>query len=84
MSYYADIALDDAISEARREYDWDMEYELNQEEQSGRHTIYHYRVYVQGQYAYEAEEFFNEFNFYSVDEVMGGDYDSVLHVEIKD
>lgn len=84
MSYYPDIELDEAISEARREYDWDIKFVLNQEEQLGRNTIYHYKVYVEGQYAYEAEEFFSDFDFYSVDEVMGGDYDSTLHIEIRD
>ncbi len=84
MSYYNDIALDKAIKEAEREYDWDISYEQRGEEEIGRSTLDHYRVYIDGQYAQdEAEDFFRDFDFYSVS-VYTTDYSYCeLEIEIK-
>lgn len=68
MSYYNDIALDKAIKETERYYDWDINYEMiESEEIGGGGVIELYEVDIDGQYAErDAIKFFKVREFYSV------------------
>ena len=84
MGYYNDIALDKAIKEAEREYDWDIRFEFLESQEVGSYDLELYAVYIDGQYAEdEAEDFFSDFDFYSVS-VWDRDYSyCVLHIEMR-
>lgn len=85
MSYYNDNALDKAIKEAQREYDWDISYEMiESQEIGGGGVIELYSVDIDGQYADdEAQDFFLDFDFYSVT-IFTTDYSfCTLHIEMR-
>ena len=85
MGYYNDIALDKAIKEAEREYDWDIDYEMVESQEIGGGDVLElYSVDIDGQYAEDdAEDFFRDFDFYSVT-VWTTDYSfCTLHIEMK-
>ena len=85
MSYYNDIALEKAIKEAEREYDWDISYRETGTEEIGSSTLDHYRVFVDGQYAQdEARDSFSEFYFYSVSVFTTGHSYCELEIAIRD
>jgi hypothetical protein len=85
MSYYNDIALDKAIKEAEREYDWDISYEMIESQEIGGGSVIElYEVDIDGQYAeQDAEDFFLDFNFYSVAVLQTDIGFSRLHIEIR-
>lgn len=75
--------LDNAIRDAENEYDWDISYRQTDQQQASRSKIYTFEVIVEGQYAqYDAEEFFSDYNFYSVYVETTSHSYAVLTIEI--